>query len=93
MKNNIFIIFILLNFFTYGQKEYYEVRKYELPFNSPEEALHKYFSEGLLPALNRNGIQNIGVFEALIFSSKTFCWRWTVGFKLLKLWTHDKTSC
>ena len=65
MKNNIFIIFILLNFFTYGQKEYYEVRKYELPFNSTEEALHKYFSEGLLPALNRNGIQNIGVFEAL----------------------------
>ena len=64
MKNIVYILFILLNFLTYGQKEYYEIRKYKLPFNSPEGLLHKYFSEVLLPALNRQGIKNIGVFEA-----------------------------
>ena len=47
MKNIVYILFILLNFLTYGQKEYYEIRKYKLPFNSPEGLLHKYFSEVL----------------------------------------------
>ena len=65
MNKQIYLLFILVSFFVFGQKEYYEIRKYELPFNASELALHKYFSEALLPALNRLGIENIGVFEAL----------------------------
>lgn len=65
MKKYFFLLLILLNFLTYGQKEYYELRKYELPFNASEASLHKYFSEALIPALNRFGVENIGVFEAL----------------------------
>lgn len=65
MKKYLFLLLILLNFFTYGQKEYYELRKYELPYNASETSLHKYFSEALIPALNRLGVKNIGVFEAL----------------------------
>ena len=65
MKKYLFLLLILLNFSTYGQKEYYELRKYELPYNASETSLHKYFSEALIPALNRLGVKNIGVFEAL----------------------------
>lgn len=60
-----FLLLSILAFSAFGQKEYYELRKYELPFNSSEAALHDYLSLASFPALNRQEIKNIGVFEAL----------------------------
>ena len=65
MKKFLLTSIFLINLVGFSQKEYYEIRKYELPFNSPENILHEYFSKVLIPALNRHGIKNIGVFETL----------------------------
>ena len=66
MNKKYFIsLFILLSVLTFGQKEYYELRKYELPYNSSEKELHLYLKNALIPALNQKGIKNIGVFEDL----------------------------
>jgi len=65
IKKYFFLLLSILAFSAFGQKEYYELRKYELPFNSSEAALHDYLSLALLPALNRQGIENIGVFDVL----------------------------
>lgn len=46
-------------------KEYYELRTYSIPYNGSEEDLHNYFEHALLPALNKAGIKDIGVFEAI----------------------------
>ncbi|MEK9613973.1 MAG: NIPSNAP family protein [Flavobacteriaceae bacterium] len=58
---------LLLFVFTlsFGQKEYYELRTYTIPFFSDAQPLHDYLSDALLPALNRQGIENIGVFKPL----------------------------
>lgn len=48
---------------TYGQSEIYELRVYEMEFSSPAKVLHDYFEKALIPALNRQGVINIGVFE------------------------------
>ena len=58
-------LFLVISTFVLAQKEYYELRTYTLPFNGSETALHEYLSDALLPALNRNEVVNIGVFEAL----------------------------
>ncbi len=65
MKKFLLISIFLFNLIGFSQNEYYEIRKYELPFNSPEAVLHKYFSKVLIPALNRYGVKDIGVFETL----------------------------
>jgi hypothetical protein len=56
---------LILSLSLFGQKEYYELRTYSIPFNGSEQALHDYLEDTLLPALNRYGVENIGVFEAL----------------------------
>ncbi|MDB2342670.1 NIPSNAP family protein [Flavobacteriaceae bacterium] len=58
-------LFLVISTFVLAQKEYYELRTYTLPFNGSETVLHEYLSDALLPALNRNEVENIGVFEAL----------------------------
>jgi hypothetical protein len=44
-------------------QQVYEFRSYELTFFRPEEVLHQYLEQALIPALNRQGIENIGAFE------------------------------
>ncbi|WP_224491539.1 NIPSNAP family protein [Robertkochia flava] len=46
-----------------AQKEVYELRTYELEFFRSADVLHKYFEAALIPALNRQGIRHVGVFE------------------------------
>ena len=65
MKRYLLFFALTLSLSLYGQKEYYELRTYSIPFNGSEQALHDYFEDALLPALNRSGVKNIGVFEAL----------------------------
>ena len=65
MKRYLLLFALALSLSLYGQKEYYELRTYSIPFNGSEQALHDYFEDALLPALNRSGVENIGVFEAL----------------------------
>jgi len=65
MKKYLWFFTLMLSISLFGQKEYYELRHYSIPFNGSEKALHDYFKEALLSALNRSGVQNVGVFEAL----------------------------
>lgn len=58
-------VFLFLFSLTYAQKDFYELRTYSVEFNASESELHYYLSEALLPALNRQGIKNIGVLEEL----------------------------
>ncbi len=55
----LFLFSISLN----AQEQVYEFRTYELEVFRPAEVLHNYFAQALIPALNRQGIENIGVFE------------------------------
>ncbi len=60
------ILFILALFFfksAYCQNEIYELRIYEMEFFKEANILHDYFEKALIPALNRQGINNIGAFE------------------------------
>ncbi|MEC3966386.1 NIPSNAP family protein [Flagellimonas halotolerans] len=64
MKEFFSILFILmLNFNSTAQEQVYELRTYELEFGRPEHILHDYFKDAFIPAMNRQGINNIGVFE------------------------------
>jgi hypothetical protein len=65
MKKYYLFFCLILSLSLFGQKEYYELRTYSIPFNGSEQALHDYLEDTLLPALNRYGVENIGVFEAL----------------------------
>lgn len=57
-----FLLAITLNA-SHGQSEVYELREYELDFFKPADVLHTYLEKALIPGLNRQGIQNVGVFE------------------------------
>ena len=65
--SRIFLLVFSLFFFvsTYSQAEIYELRIYEMDFFKPEKVLHDYFQNALIPALNRQGVQHVGVFEEL----------------------------
>ena len=56
------LIGLSINIF-YAQTEIYELREYELNFFRPAEVLHTYLENALIPGLNRQGVNNIGVFE------------------------------
>lgn len=59
--STLFLFFLYVN--VTAQEQVYELRTYELEFSKPAEVLHNYFKQALLPALNRQGIEHIGVFE------------------------------
>ena len=65
MKKYLLFLCLSISLSLFGQKEYYELRTYSIPFNGSQQALHDYLEEALLPALNRHGVENIGVFESL----------------------------
>ncbi|MEQ8574732.1 NIPSNAP family protein [Fulvivirga sp.] len=46
-----------------AQDQVYELRTYELEYFKPAAVLHNYFEQALIPALNRQGIKNVGAFE------------------------------
>ncbi|SDB25292.1 NIPSNAP protein [Flavobacteriaceae bacterium MAR_2010_188] len=46
-----------------AQQQVYELRTYELEFSRSADILHNYFEKALIPALNRQGVSNIGAFE------------------------------
>lgn len=48
---------------SYSQSEVYELRLYSMEFGKSEDILHDYFKNALIPALNRQGLENVGVFE------------------------------
>ncbi len=60
----LFCLLFVLNV-TYGQSEIYELRVYEMDFFKPEKVLHDHFQNALIPALNRQGVKHVGVFEEL----------------------------
>jgi len=64
MSKLILFVFALF-FFTSmnGQSEIYELRVYEMEFYKPAEILHDYLENALIPALNRQGVENVGAFE------------------------------
>jgi hypothetical protein len=45
------------------KKSLYELREYEAHFGTNENDLHNYFQHALIPALNKFGVKNIGVFK------------------------------
>jgi len=64
MKQLILFIFGVLIFNpSFSQNEIYELREYELDFFRPAEVLHSYLEKALIPALSRQGVKHIGVFE------------------------------
>ncbi len=48
---------------TAGQKQVYELRVYEFRFGGSSASLETYLKDGLIPALNRLGAKNVGVFK------------------------------
>ena len=65
MKKYLLFLMVSFSLTVVAQKEYYELRTYSIPFNGAEQALHKYLKDALLPALNRHGVNHVGVFESL----------------------------
>ena len=59
-------LLLILTFFTltsFAQNEFYELRVYTMKFGSPASGLHQYLEHAFIPALNKEGVKNIGVFE------------------------------
>ena len=44
-------------------REFYELRCYKMQQGEQSKIAHKYFAEALIPALNRQGMKTIGVFD------------------------------
>ncbi|UCD61660.1 MAG: NIPSNAP family protein, partial [Flavobacteriaceae bacterium] len=65
MKKIAIGIVLLLGVLGFGQNEIYEFREYELKFGKSAKVLHDYFEKALIPALNEQGINNIGAFEEI----------------------------
>ncbi|MEM9392134.1 MAG: NIPSNAP family protein [Bacteroidota bacterium] len=65
MKSSILCsILLLLGTLLHAQDQVYELRTYKLDFFESADVLHSYFENALIPALNRQGVKNIGAFEA-----------------------------
>ncbi len=45
------------------QKAFYELRTYQFRFGAPQAGLDNYLKDALIPALNRQGVKNVGVFR------------------------------
>jgi hypothetical protein len=57
------LFFVFFYFSVAAQEEVYELRTYELEFLKSADLLDQYFEQALIPALNRQGVKNIGAFE------------------------------
>lgn len=63
MKTKILMLLLIFSSFTYGQNELYELRVYDLNFGKSPNGFYGYIENALIPALNRQGINDIGFFE------------------------------
>ncbi len=59
----IVIAIFFFSTFSYSQSEIYELRVYDMKFSTSANILHDYFKDALIPALNRQGLNNVGAFE------------------------------
>jgi len=59
------LVFLFVFNFSFSQSEIYELRVYEMDFFKKEKVLHEHFQNALIPALNRQGVKHVGVFEEL----------------------------
>jgi hypothetical protein len=48
-----------------GKKELFELREYEIHFGGNQNTLHAYLEKALIPALNKFGVKNVGVFKEI----------------------------
>ncbi|OQP50451.1 NIPSNAP family containing protein [Niastella yeongjuensis] len=48
-----------------GKKELFEIREYEIHFGGNQNALHAYLEKALIPAFNKFGVKNVGVFKEI----------------------------
>lgn len=46
-----------------GKKQLFELREYESHFGGNQNALHTYLEKALIPAFNKYGVKNVGVFK------------------------------
>jgi hypothetical protein len=60
-----FILMNLLCAFAYAQKEFYEIRVYELKSAEQVMLTDNYLKDAWVPAMHRMGIRNIGVFKPM----------------------------
>ena len=66
MNRALYLFFFIIMFsISNAQDEVYELRTYQLAFFQPHDILHDYFEKALIPALNRQGVQKVGVFEEM----------------------------
>ena len=65
MKNKILIFFCLLSLNLFSQRDFYELRSYELKWGTNVNTLHNYLKTALIPVLNRMDVNDIGVFEEI----------------------------
>ncbi|WP_262420333.1 NIPSNAP family protein [Flagellimonas meishanensis] len=62
IKKIVLAVFLLC-FYVQGQQEFYELRSYELTFRRDSNILHNYLKDALIPAMERQGVEAIGVFR------------------------------
>jgi hypothetical protein len=48
-----------------GQREYIELVKYKLPVGEKQERVPEFYKNVAIPAMNRNGIEKVGVFTVM----------------------------
>jgi hypothetical protein len=65
MKKTFFLIALISCISLFGQNEVYEIRTYELFQYSNFKNFNTYFEDHFIPALNQQGINNIGVFQEI----------------------------
>ncbi len=64
MKKSLILLFLsVMTLSAFAQKDFYELRVYTMKRGGPSSGLHNYLEKALMPALNREGVKNIGVFE------------------------------
>lgn len=63
LKRLVTTVILLIHITVYTQEEVYELRTYELGFFKSDEILLNYFEDALIPALNKQGVKDVGVFE------------------------------
>jgi hypothetical protein len=54
-----------------GVREYYELRSYRLKAGGSRSPLESYLEKALLPALDKRGVKNVGVFTEVEVNKKT----------------------
>ena len=65
LRRLILVISCFIGLSINAQNQVYELRTYELGFFKNDDVLLNYFEDALIPALNRQGVEGVGVFEEI----------------------------